>query len=30
LITKNGPEVLTLKAPKSIDEIEHLMSSNNG
>jgi Xaa-Pro aminopeptidase len=30
LITKNGPEVLTFKAPKSIDEIENLMSSNNG
>ena len=30
LITKNGPEVLTLKAPKSVDEIEYLMSGNNG
>ena len=30
LITKNGPEILTLKAPKSIDEIEYLMSGNNG
>jgi Xaa-Pro aminopeptidase len=30
LITKNGPEILTLKAPKSINEIEYLMSGNNG
>ena len=30
LITKNGPEVLTLKAPKSINEIEYLMSGKNG
>ena len=30
LVTKNGPEVLTSKAPKSIKEIEKLMSSNSG
>ena len=30
LITKNGPEVLTLKVPKSVGEIEYLMSDNNG
>ena len=30
LVTKNGPEVLTSKAPKSIKEIECLMSGNNG
>ena len=30
LITKKGPEILTNKVPKSITEIESLMSSNNG
>ncbi|MBT3548713.1 MAG: M24 family metallopeptidase [Gammaproteobacteria bacterium] len=29
LVTKNGPEVLTSKVPKSSDEIENLMRYNN-
>ena len=29
LITKNGPEVLTSKAPKNIKDIENIMNSKN-